>query len=114
MSIFRKLARRDVQAAIASIDNEPAAWEPNYHSGKLFSIIHSRSGLSVWCANSVYGMEIKERRFGTVLWGGVGFLSSFGLNLNHWILWAAVNRWRRAYLHIARRGVAEILRESAQ
>ncbi len=65
---------------------EPAAWK----SDSCY-MVHP-FGLAVWTANGSYGMEIADGQFGPVLWGGVGFLSSFGLSWRHWRLWAAAKQ----------------------
>lgn len=80
-----------VKAAIKSLREEPDRW---YESNTGYEIEHPRTGLAIWTGNSVFGMDINYNR--TVVWGGVTLLSVVYLSINHWALWFAVRRWKKA------------------
>lgn len=86
------LCGRDVLTTARCLRREPNAWSDDSRSmGNPYRLTHT-SGLSVWVANSVYGMGIDGTGVShhrPRIWGGVTFLSTFGLSVRHWILWAA-------------------------
>ncbi len=87
------LINKDVRAVCKSLDEHPDEWKPFKFGDTTYELTHT-SGLYVWAANQAYGVSIRERENGTKLFGGVTFLSSFGLSPSHWVLSAAINRWK--------------------
>lgn len=94
----RTLIGEDVLAVARSLRAEPKAWtDDSAMMTRPYTLAHP-SGLQVWVANSVYGMSIRAergeglRRTRIKLFGGVGLLSSIGLSLRHWVLWAAARK----------------------
>lgn len=86
-----------VKAAIRSLRDEPGGWE--WSQTGRYQIEHKRTGIHVWVANGVSGMDVNYQ--GTVVWGGVTMASTFLLSINHWALWFAARQWEKnrfAYL----------------
>ena len=87
------LLGEDVLVVARSLRAEPASRADDGENGTAYTLTH-RSGLQVWVGNSAYGMSISAPASsngfrGVRIWGGVGFLSTFGLSIRHWALWAA-------------------------
>jgi len=77
-----------VSVVVASLRDHPEEWRSDRFG---FEIVHE-SGMTVWIANSIYGMEIKGRHGS---WGGDGLLSSLGLSWRHWRLYFACRKFAR-------------------
>lgn len=78
-----------VTLVVQSMREHPEDWRVDHYEAK------HKSGITVWIANSYYGMEIKG---GGAHFGGVGLLASFGLSFRHWQLYFAARKLRNRHL----------------
>lgn len=74
-----------VTLVVRSMRENPDDWLVTHYEAT------HKSGVYVWIANSYYGMEIKGAG---AHFGGVTFLSCFGLSFRHWQLYFATRKLR--------------------
>ena len=75
-----------------SLREEPGRWKSDDTFPTTY-VLHRDDGMTVWVANSVYGIEVTARSGRS--WGGVTGWSSFGLSPGHWLIALAADPLRR-------------------
>lgn len=93
-------------AVARSLAADPSAWSRSNY------MLHHVSGFSLWIANRPYGAEIE--RDSISVWGGVSFLSTFGLSPGHHLLNAAIRRWERTAIGSIEDALAPSIPEKGQ